>query len=88
MPSEVGAEIFLQIVCYFMGRILLPIMSFGRVHAEPWDRKRRIRFRWHGVHRRPNGKIVFSDDLTAPVGLLLVVAFVVLGTVMYFSLSA
>lgn len=29
MPSEVGAEIFLQIVCYFVGRTLLPIMSFG-----------------------------------------------------------
>jgi hypothetical protein len=60
---------------------LLPFLTAGRVHIEPGNPP--IKFRWHGVHRLPNGKIVLQADLAGFVGLLLVAAFIAIGVVVY-----
>ena len=85
MPGEAIAQMFLEVVCHAVGRVLLPIVTLGYVRAEPWDRKRGIRFRWHGVHRLPNGKIIVQDDLAALIGLLMVAAVIAIGLFGYFS---
>jgi hypothetical protein len=62
---------------------LLPLVTFGRVYIESF-RNPPIKFRWHGVHREPNGKIVLQAELAGLVGLLMVAAIVAIGGYLVF----
>jgi hypothetical protein len=89
-------EIVLYVFGYWTGRIAVPLLSLGQVrieHADPEpgartreDRKRggppkRVRPRWHGFQRAPDGAIVIDDEMTAYLGMLFWVA---IATAAYF----
>lgn len=87
MPAEAAArllfEIFLQVICYFTARILVPPVTFGLCHVEPTRRGTPPKFKWHGVHRTAGGKIVFSADLAAFLGLIFWAAIIAIGVLIY-----
>jgi hypothetical protein len=85
MVGEI-AQAFLEVVCYFVARIFLPVITFGRVVIEPMRRGRKLKFRGHGTRRLPNGKIVLTDDLASLIGLLMITPLVALGLFVYFHL--
>jgi hypothetical protein len=86
MIGEAVAQLFLEIVCYFTARFLLPLMTFGRVNVDPMSRGTRLKMKWHGVHRTTVGKIVLHPDLGTLLGLIFWLAVVVLGFTIYFHM--
>jgi hypothetical protein len=86
MPAKIVfqlvGEVVLGAVALLAAKFLLPLITFGRVQIEDF-RNPPIKFRWHGVHRLPNGQIVLHADLGVLIGLLLVVAVVAIGVFAY-----
>jgi hypothetical protein len=60
--------------CYFVGKIVVPIFSLGRIKCEQLaasnPRKNKT---WSGLFRRNNGQIFLTPEATAGVGLLFIV---------------
>jgi hypothetical protein len=86
MPGQIVAEIaqaILQLLCYLTARLLLPVFTLGRVRVEPPRDKRRIAFRWHGVHRMANGSILLDVDTGSIVGMVFWLIFIGLGVLIY-----
>ncbi len=78
MPLSFIAELVLQPVleggvqlgAYLTSRALVPVLSLGRAHVEPVLKGTRVKFRWHGFARGPDGRIVIHCDMGALLGLV------------------
>jgi hypothetical protein len=72
---------FFEIVCYFVGRLLLPIMSGGKWRATTMSEKSPRKW----FERQPDGTLMFNDGLTSLVGLAftVVVAALVVAAIAY-----
>jgi hypothetical protein len=65
------AEIALQIVGYFTGKIVVSAFSFGRAYVEPKQEGVRIVIpKWHGFNYCSDGKIVVTAEMGALIGFL------------------
>jgi hypothetical protein len=87
MPGQIVAEIaqaIIQLFCYLTARLLLPVVTFGRVHVEPAPNQRRIVFRWHGVQRMANGSILLCADAGSLVGMVFWLIIIGLGILVYY----
>jgi hypothetical protein len=71
------AESIVEVVFYFVGRIVVPVISLGRWHCEPaLSTAPKHETRCGGLYRRRSDGIYFTSGGTAAVGgiLCLVVA--------------
>jgi len=76
------AEIVLQILCYFTGRVVVPVLSLGLAYVEPAPKGVRVVVpKWHGFHRGSKGKVVVDAEMGALLGLLF---WFILGISYYF----
>jgi hypothetical protein len=79
---ELLLQAFFEVVCYWIGRVLLPIVSFGTARAEKFRETTNER---NYIYRRRAGMIVFSMNATIVFGLLVLV---LLGVAAYFIYRA
>ena len=92
MPSSIlqgVIEAILQPVfevgCYFVGRIVVPIFSFGRLKCDRLtaDTSRR-KLRWRGLFHRRGQQVYLTAEATSGAGLLFVVLAVAGGFLIYY----
>jgi hypothetical protein len=74
--AEPVLEGILGIVCLVIAIALLPVITFGRVRVEPLRSKNKIKFRWQGVHRAPDGTTILEIEMAALIGLIVAGAIV------------
>ncbi len=63
------AEITLEIAGYATGRVVVPVLSFGRVTVEPVCKDKRAKPRWQGFYRNENKRIILTVETGALLGL-------------------
>ena len=78
-------EFFFQIVCYYIGRVVVPILSLGRIQCDrlATDTPRQ-KLRWGGLFHRQAERVYLTAEATSGVGLLIVV-LVVAATFLIYS---
>jgi hypothetical protein len=76
--AEIFLSMFFEVVCYGIGRFLIPVLSLGTARAE---HLKEFRYSQALVYSRRNGMIVFSDAVASLIGLLFLFA---LGVAAYF----
>lgn len=83
---EVALQLFLEVICYALGRLIVPVISFGRWTCDSLGTSRPQRT---GRHRRPtdvgNGRIHLSVEATQLIGFIAIV--LVVGVIIYLSLA-
>lgn len=91
MPSSILQEFVeallkpvIEIGFYYIGRIVVPIVSFGRIKCDRFtaDTPRR-KLRWGGMFHRRGQQIYLTAEATSAAGMLFVVLAVVVGCVIY-----
>jgi hypothetical protein len=79
MPGSILGEILVQIVgefvihmvAYRTGALLVPILTFGSVKCDPWDRTvPKTRLRFGGLFHRKGSHTYLTAGFTALIGLL------------------
>jgi len=64
-------EALLQVVFYFFGRIIVPMVSLGNWHCEPFlSEVPRQETRWGGLFHYRGRQIYFTSEGTAAVGVV------------------
>jgi len=78
-------EFIFEVVCYCIGRVVVPIFSLGRLKCDRIivDTPRRKR-RWGGSFHRRGQQIYLTAEATAGVGVLFVVLVVAAGFLIYY----
>lgn len=79
-------EFFLHVVCYYIGWVVVPVLSLGRLKCDPItaDTRQRKQTAGGSFHRRGQ-QVYLTPETTALVGLL-VVALIVTGVFLdYYS---
>lgn len=71
--------ILLEWLGYPIARVLLPIVTFGRVRADE-VMSMRSGFNWLGLKRESSGALLWSASMTASLGLL-IWAFLLVGVI-------
>lgn len=64
------AELVLQVVGYFTGRLVVPVLSFGYAVVEPAPKGTRVYPKWHGFGRGSTGGVVVDAEMGSLLGLL------------------
>jgi hypothetical protein len=80
-PLLLFGEGILQGVAYFVARLMLPLLTVGYVRVESMHED--TSFPWHGVSHAPDGKYIVSADASSVVGLVILVAAIAIGVVVY-----
>jgi len=75
--GEAILELLLQGVAYAIGRVVLPVVTFGKLRAEKFTEQ--LCFPWHGLARLPDGALVLSNEGTSVVGLMVLALVAVAG---------
>lgn len=76
--AEAIIQFFLEVICYGIGRILIPLISFGTARAANLKELTRS---GSTIYTRRDGVIVLSDDVTTLIG---VIFLIILGIAAYF----
>ncbi len=81
MPASIIGELILQpifefifhVVCHFIGCVVVPILSLGRLKCDRIlaDTPRR-KWRWGGLYHRRGEQLYLTAEATAGAGLLFV----------------
>jgi hypothetical protein len=81
---EVILQPIFEVGCYFIGRIVVPIVSFGRLKCDRLTASTpRRKLRWGGLIHRRDQQLYLTTEATCGVGLLVVVLAVVGGFLIY-----
>jgi hypothetical protein len=74
--GDVVLEFLFEIVCYRIGKVIIPIVTFDRARSQ--GESEIISFPWHGIATGSDGKFVLSPGLTGCCGIavLLLLLFV------------
>ena len=93
MPASFIGELILQpilefifhFVGYYIGRVVVPIFSFGRIKCDriTADTPRR-KLKWGGSFHRRGQQIYMTAEATAGVGVIFVVLVVAGGFLIYY----
>lgn len=62
-------DFVLDVVGYTAGRVLLPILSFGKIQVDGLTSDE-IGFNWLGFKRLPDGKLLCSAETACWIGIL------------------
>ena len=63
-------EFVLEVAGYFTGRVVIPLLTFGRVRVEPGRKGEWTTPKWHGLNKQPDGSYLASAEMGALLGLL------------------
>lgn len=69
--------IFIQLIGCTVARVVLPILSFGRMHVEPLTSASRP-FNWLGYRRDQSGRIEVEGAAAGLIGLLIITLVILL----------
>lgn len=85
---EVVLQGFLEVICYFVGSIVVPVISFGRWQCDriTADVPRR-KFRAAGIYHLRGQQVYLTAEATQLVGLLTVVLCVGGGVLIWYLSS-
>ena len=64
---------FVDFVGYFVGRLTISLVSFGRAFARPFGSPP-VRFNWLGYRRDESGRIEVAEDVAGYIGLAIMIA--------------
>jgi len=64
------AELVLQLAGYVTARIVVPVLTLGRVTVEPAPKGVRVYPKWHGFNRGSNGRVVVDAEMGSLLGLM------------------
>ena len=93
MPGSIVGELILrpilefifQVVCYYIGRVIMPIFSLGRIKCDRITADTpRQKLRWGGLFHRRGQQVYLTAEATSGVGLLFVVLVVACGFLIYY----
>jgi membrane-bound ClpP family serine protease len=73
-PLLLFGEGIAELVCYGTARLVLPLLTLGRLRAERFDETHS--FPWYGVARIENGRFVASTDASSLLGAFIIAAFI------------
>ncbi len=90
MPSDIARfilepilQLVFEVFIHFIGRVIVAVLTFGRVHCDYFDRgsaswraHRRI-YGWFGLYRRQGRAIFLSASFTTIIGMLPFIGFFV-----------
>lgn len=81
-------EFFFQVICYFVGALVVPILSLGKLKcdgiAKEVDRKK---VKCGGLYRRVGNQVFLTADATSLIGLLVLAGVSVGGYFLYRALT-
>jgi len=91
MPSSIIQGVFkivirlvLEVGCYYLGRIVVPIFSLGRIKCDRLTQEvPRQKLKWTGIYSRRNGHIYLSSEATCFAGLLFVFLLIGIGLLLH-----
>lgn len=63
------AELALQVIGYFTGRVVVPVLSLGYASVEPAPKGVSVYPKWHRLNRGSDGSIVVDAEMGALLGL-------------------
>lgn len=73
-------EFVLYVVCYYVGRVVVPLVTFGRVKCVPaWSEVEPKKARGLGIYYTRNRRIFLTTAAIQIVGLIVIVLFIVGG---------
>jgi hypothetical protein len=74
------AEAIFEVLFYYFGRVVVPVISVGRWHCEPLlSDIPKHKLRWGGLFHYRGDRIYLTSEATAVVGFLFCVAVVAAG---------
>ena len=74
------AEVVFQVVFYYFGRVVVPIISMGRWDCEPLlSEVPKATLRWGGIFHYRANRIYFTSEGTAVIGFLTCAGVIGLG---------
>jgi len=73
--GEVLVRIVMEVICYGTGRVVIPVLSLGRARVDKWNARRYVTTftPWW----REDGKVVFSGEIAAFIGVVFWIAVAV-----------
>jgi hypothetical protein len=60
-----------------VSRVVIPLLTSGRIQVVPAPNNRRVIERWHGLHHLTDGSPIMGERLAALAGLLILFAGIV-----------
>lgn len=81
---EIVFQVFLEFVCYFLGRLVVPLISFGHWQCDPLGAGSERRKFWSlKLYRRQGNRLYLPPEATQLVGLLTILFFIGTGIFMW-----
>lgn len=85
---EVILEALLEVFCCFVGQIVVPIASLGRLKCDKFASGiTRRKFRWHGLFHRRGRQVYLTAEATAVVGFFIIITAIAIGFLIYYFAS-
>jgi hypothetical protein len=83
--AEFVLQGFVQVICYFIAKWTVALITLGRVEVENWQTNFPHRKWWGNVAyiRLPNGKISIEPELASLLGLVLLIPLSILAVIIY-----
>lgn len=82
-PVLIFGEALLQLVCYGVAWVIVPLVTFGWLRVEGFRTTTSLSFPWYGVARTDEGKFVVSGEAGSMIGLGIVVATIAAAAFIY-----
>lgn len=76
---------FVQVLCYFIAKWTVPVMTLGHVEVANWQTNFPHRKWWGNAAYicLPNGKISIEPEYASLLGLMLLISFSILAVMIY-----
>lgn len=93
MPGSIIGELILQpilefifqVVCYYIGRVVVPVFTLGRIKCDRITADTpRQKLRWGGLCHRRGQQPYLTAEATSGAGVLFVVLVVATGFLIYY----
>ena len=81
---EVVLQLVFEVGCYYLGRIVVPIFSLGRIKCDSLTQRVPLgKLKWTGIYSRRNGQTYLTSEATCLAGLLFVLLLIGIGLLLY-----
>ncbi len=81
---EVALQLIFEVGCYYLGRLVVPIFSLGRIKCDRLTQEvPRRKLKWTGIYSRRNGQAYLTSEATCLAGLLFVFLLIGIGFLLH-----